>query len=80
MIYLTYKCFLQFEIPTYIIDDNGATTNSVDHVEESGTLEYGDEDGSIINDIENEDEGEEEEEEDASEVSFGKKIFKFFTT
>ncbi|CAI8594249.1 unnamed protein product [Vicia faba] len=80
---------VRFEMPTYIIDDNGATTNSVDHVEESGTLEYGDEDGSIINDIENEDkgeeeeeeeEGEEEEEEDPSEVSIGKKILKFFTT
>ncbi|XP_058778835.1 protein CROWDED NUCLEI 3-like [Vicia villosa] len=79
---------VRFEIPTYIIDGNGATTNSVDHVEESGTLEYGDEDGSIINDIENEDEGEEEEEEgeeeeeeeDASKVSIGKKLFKFFTT
>lgn len=56
----------------------------MDRIEESGTLEYGDEDGSIVNDVENEDEGEEEdedeEEEDPGEVSIGKKIFKFFTT
>jgi hypothetical protein len=61
----------------------------VDRVEESGTLEYGGEDGSIINnDVENkereeeedEEEEEEEEEEDPGEVSIGKKIFKFFTT
>jgi hypothetical protein len=57
----------------------------VDRIEESATLEYGDEDGSIVNDVENEDEGEdeeedEEEEEDPGEVSIGKKIFKFFTT
>lgn len=78
---------VRFEIPSDNVDDNGATTNSVDHIEESGTLEYGDEDGSIVNDVENEDEGEdedeeedEEEEEDPGEVSIGKKIFKFFTT
>ncbi|CAJ2665799.1 unnamed protein product [Trifolium pratense] len=80
---------VRFEIPRDNIDNNGATTNPVDRVEESGTLEYGGEDGSIINnDVENEEreededeeEDEEEEEEDPGEVSIGKKIFKFFTT
>ncbi|XP_061339258.1 protein CROWDED NUCLEI 3 [Gastrolobium bilobum] len=75
---------VRFEVPRDIIDDNGAATNSVDRVEENGTPEYGDEDGSTIYEVENNNEEEEEEEEEGEEhpgeVSIGKKILKFFTT
>ena len=80
--------FLQFELPRDIVDDNGAVTNSMDRMEENGTLEYGDEDGSTIHEADDKGEGEEEEEEEEDEeedehpgeMSIGKKIFKFFTT
>lgn len=77
---------VRFEVPRDIVDDNGAATNSVNHVEENGTPEYQDQDESTIHEVENEgdddygDEEEEEEEEHPGEVSIGKKIFRFFTT
>ncbi|XP_027359977.1 protein CROWDED NUCLEI 3-like [Abrus precatorius] len=67
---------VRFEVPRDIVDDNGAAINSLDRVEENGTPEYGDEDGSTSHEVENDNEEEEEE----GEVSIGKKIFRFFTT
>ncbi|CAJ1932233.1 unnamed protein product [Sphenostylis stenocarpa] len=75
----------RLEVPRVIVDDNGAATDSLNRVEENGTPEYGEEDGSILHEVENDDddEGDEEEDEDdehPGEVSIGKKIFRFFTT
>ncbi|KAL2347358.1 hypothetical protein Fmac_001358 [Flemingia macrophylla] len=75
---------VRFDVPRDIVDDNDAATNSLNRVEENDIPEFRDEDGSTIhyveNDDEKEDEDEEEEEEHPSEVSIGKKIFRFFTT
>ncbi|XP_020203329.1 protein CROWDED NUCLEI 3 isoform X2 [Cajanus cajan] len=81
---LTDDRVVRFEVPRDIVDDNGAATDSLNRVEENGTPEYRDGDGSTIHDVENDDDEEEyeeeEEEEHPGEVSIGKKIFRFFTT
>ncbi|KAJ7943225.1 Protein CROWDED NUCLEI 1 [Quillaja saponaria] len=72
--------------PGDIVDANVDATKSVDHVELSeevnGSLEDGeyDENGSTINELENEFEEEEEEVGHPGEASMGKKIWRFFTT
>ncbi|KAG4401987.1 hypothetical protein GLYMA_02G101800v4 [Glycine max] len=73
---------VRFELPKDVVDDNAAATETLNRVEENGTPEYQDEDGSTIHEVENDDDDEEEEEEEEhpGEVSIGKKIFRFFTT
>lgn len=83
VLFYFYRFFpLQFELPKDVVDDNAAATETLNRVEENGTPEYQDEDGSTIHEVENDDDDEEEEEEEEhpGEVSIGKKIFRFFTT
>ena len=59
VLFYFYRFFpLQFELPKDVVDDNAAATETLNRVEENGTPEYQDEDGSTIHEVENDDDDE----------------------